>query len=96
MEYVKSEWQGIERLDFKLGGRSAILVCPRTPRADKKWLFKTEYFGAFPSFELEMLNRGYYVAHIKNTTRWCMPEDTDAQGGYANFCQMNLDFTQNV
>lgn len=79
MEYTKSEWNGFERLDFQLDGRRAILVCPKTPRADKKWLFKTEYFGAFPSFELEMLKRGYYVAHIENITRWCLPEDTDAK-----------------
>ena len=85
MEYTKSEWKGFERLDFQVQGRDAILMIPSLPRTDKKWLFKTEYFGAFPAFELEMLNRGYYVAHIKNTTRWCLPEDTDAQ---ANFCQV--------
>lgn len=85
MKYTKSEWNGFERLDFLLDGRGAILVCPRTPRADKKWLFKTEYFGAFPSFELEMLERGYYVAHVENTTRWCLPEDTDAKAMLCDF-----------
>ena len=85
IEYKKSEWNGFERLDFQLDGRKAILVCPKTPRADKKWLFKTEYFGAFPSFEIEMLNRGYYVAHISNITRWCLPEDTDAKALLCEF-----------
>jgi len=85
MKYTKSEWNGFERLDFRLDGRKAILVCPKTPRADKKWLFKTEYFGAFPSFELEMLNRGYYVAHIENITRWCLPEDTDTKAMLCEF-----------
>ncbi|MBE6634054.1 MAG: alpha/beta fold hydrolase [Ruminococcaceae bacterium] len=84
MEYVKSEWNGYARLDFQVKGRSAILICPKEPRADGKWLLKTEYFGAFPQFELEMLRLGYHVAHIKNTTRWCLPEDTDAQ---ADFCE---------
>jgi hypothetical protein len=54
---------------------------------------KTEYFGAFPAFELEMLNRGYYVAHIKNTTRWCLPEDTDAKAFCVNFSQTSLGFS---
>ena len=85
MEYTKSIWNDFERLDFQLDGRKAILVCPKTPRADKKWLFKTEYFGAFPSFEIEMLNRGYYVAHISNITRWCLPEDTDAKATLCEF-----------
>ena len=85
MEYIKSEWNGYEKLDFQLEGRNAILVCPKQPRADKKWLLKTEYFGAFPQFELDMLGLGYYVAHIKNTTRWCLPEDTDAQARLCEF-----------
>ena len=88
IEYKKSEWNGFERLDFQLDGRMAILVCPKTPQADKKWLFKTEYFGAFPSFELEMLERGYYVAHVENTTRWCLPEDTDVK---ATLCKLLIN-----
>lgn len=85
MEYIKSKWYGFERLDFKYNGREAILINPDVPRMDKKWLLKTEYFGAFPNFELEMLHRGYSVAHIKNSTRWCRAEDTDAQ---AELCEL--------
>ena len=85
-----SEWQGYERLDFVLGGRGVILVCPKEPREDGKWLLKTEYFGAFPSFELEMLSRGYYLAHIKNKTRWCLPEDTDAKARLCEYLSREL------
>ncbi|MBQ8648741.1 MAG: alpha/beta fold hydrolase [Clostridia bacterium] len=85
MDYIKSEWEGFERLDFEFKGRKAILIVPNKPTKEKKWLFKTEYFGAFPSFELEMLKRGYYVAHIQNKTRWCLPEDTDIK---AEFCEL--------
>ena len=85
MEYKKSEWHGFEMLEFEFGGNSAKLVCPSTPHADRKWLFKTEYFGAFPDFELTMLERGYYVAHVQNTTRWCLPEDTERQAAFCEF-----------
>ncbi len=85
MEMIRSEWNGYERLDFQLLGRRAILVCPKEPRPDGKWLLKTEYFGAFPAFELDMLERGYHVAHIDNVTRWCLPEDTDAQAALCRF-----------
>jgi len=81
----KNEWHGFEMLEFAFGGKNARLVYPSVPRADKKWLFKTEYFGAFPNFELAMLERGYYVAHVQNTTRWCLPEDTDRQAVFCEF-----------
>ncbi len=77
MNYEKSEWNGFERLDFDLKGRKATLICPKFPRKDSKWIYKTEYLDAFPSFDLEMLNRGYYLAHLQNTSRWCPKKDTD-------------------
>lgn len=81
---TESEWNGYRRLDFLFEDRPSILVLPKKPRSDEKWLFKTEYFGAFPGFELEMLSRGYALAHMKSTTRWCPPEDTAAR---ARFCE---------
>lgn len=80
----ESEWYQYRRLDFTFRGHKAILVCPNKAREDGKWLLKSEYFGAFPDFELVMLAQGYHVAHIQNTTRWCLPEDTDRQ---ALFCE---------
>lgn len=85
MEYTKSEMYGYEMLNFELGGREVTLICPKNPRPDKKWLYKTEYLPAFPDFEIEMLERGYYVAHMKNITRWCKPEDTDARPMLCDF-----------
>ena len=65
MEYIESEWNGFRRLDFVLDGRNAVLVLPDTTVPDNKWLLKTEYFGAFPEFEILMLKRGYGLAYVK-------------------------------
>ncbi len=82
---TESIWNGFRRLDFTFENKDAVLVIPNEPRTDRKWLFKTEYFGAFPDFELEMLARGYHVAHVKNTTRWCLEEDTERQARFAAY-----------
>lgn len=70
-----TDFYGFERLDFEFEGMPAILVKPEKPNG--KWLFKTEYFGAFPDFEVECLKLGYHVANIKNSTRWHKDEDTE-------------------
>ena len=85
MEIQENQWNGYRQLTFQFEDHEAILVVPKEPTQDKRWLFKTEYFGAFPDFEIEMLGRGYYLAHVKNTTRWCLPEDTQRQVRFANF-----------
>ena len=94
INFTESEWEGYRRLDFTFEGRPAIVICPHTPTEDKKWLFKTEYFGKFPSFELQMLSRGYHVVHIKNITRWCLPEDTDVKAKFAEFLISEFGFKQ--
>ena len=52
MEFTTSEWNGFKRLDFKFNNRDCILICPETPCEGKKWLYRTEYFGAFADMEL--------------------------------------------
>lgn len=81
----ESLWYGFRRLDFTFEGREAILVCPKNVNNSRNWLLKTEYFNAFPSFEIEMLKRGWHVAFIKNKTRWCLDEDLDLKKRFAEY-----------
>ena len=54
------EWYGFKMLGFDFNGRQSFLVIPDNPHPDGKWMLKTEYFGAFPELELELLRRGLY------------------------------------
>lgn len=78
-------WYGFKRIDFTFEGREAILVLPENPTPNRNWLFKTEYFGAFPNFEIAMLKRGWHLAYIKNITRWCLDEDIDLKRRFAEY-----------
>lgn len=94
MEIRKLDWHGYERLDFEFQGRRAILVCPKSPCEGNKWLYKTEYFEAFPMFEIEMLKRGYYVAHIANKSRLCPEEDTDMRPQFCVFLKSEFGLNE--
>ena len=79
-----TEWQGFKCEEFEFEGRDAIIVFPN--EKSNKWLFKTEYFGAFPDFEIEMVKRGYHIVHVKNLTRWNKhPDDTDIKAKFADY-----------
>ncbi len=81
----RTTWKRFKRIDFLFEGREAILIFPHSPNESKNWLFKTEYFDAFPGFEIEMLERGWHVAYIKNETRWCKDEDIDLKARFSEF-----------
>ena len=65
----------------EIANREVIICHPEKPNG--KWALKTEYFNAFPEVQNLLLGMGYYVAHIKNITRWHHPSDTDARAELA-------------
>lgn len=85
MQFTETDFYGFKQIEFQFDNKKCVLVFPNEPREDKKWFFKTEYFGAFPEFQIEMLKKGYYVAHVQNETRWCLETDTERQAKFAEF-----------
>ena len=85
MEIKTSEWNGFKRLDFQFNGRDCILICPTVACKGNKWLYRTEYFGAFPDMEIKMLEQGYALAYMQNTTRMCPETDTDMRPLFCEF-----------
>lgn len=81
---IESVWNGFKRLDFVFEGRGCILICPDNACEGRKWLYKTEYFDAFPDMEISMLKKGYHLAFMTNTTRMCPESDTDMR---PKFCE---------
>ena len=78
-------WNGFKQIIFLFEDREATIVFPERPNENKNWMLKTEYFGAFPDFEIEMLKRGWHLAYIKNVTRWCLDEDLDLKKRFAEY-----------
>ncbi len=74
-----TEWNGYKRENFKFEEREAILIYPKEPDPERRWLYKTEYFGVFPELEIMMLERGYHVAYLRNKSRWVKDDDVEVK-----------------
>ena len=79
------DFTDFRKSEFKFGGHDAVLLDPDEAIATPKWLLKTEYFGAYPALEVEMLKRGWHVAYLKNINRWGLDEDMDAKKAFADY-----------
>ncbi len=77
--------------EFIYKGKHAKIVFPDKFGSGNKWIFKTEYFGAFPEFEEAMLKKGYAVINIENETRWCKPSDTERQNDFIKYVIKKYD-----
>lgn len=71
-------------------GREYTIVLPQKGTENGHWVLKTEYFDAFPAVELELVRRGYHLAHVKNITRWHKASDTEARAELAQYMHKNF------
>jgi len=84
MEITKTEWQGYECLEFLFEGYNAYLVKPKCA-PNGKWALKTEYRGAFPATECELLARGWHVAFRTNKNRWATRDQIECTARFVKF-----------
>jgi alpha-mannosidase len=61
---LASTWEGYRCERFVLEGRDCILVQPDVPMRSNPWIWRTEFFGAFPALDLALLKAGFRVAYI--------------------------------
>ena len=89
---MENEFYGYKKKDFVFMDRDAIIVFPENVSFNKKWMLKTEYFGAFPELELAMLKEGYALAYLKNRNRWGTDEDQIAKRDFAEYLNSEYGF----
>lgn len=63
-EFPQNTYHGFIRHDFKLDDNDVIIIEPENPVPGRRWVWKAEFFNAFPAFDLEMLARGWWLAFI--------------------------------
>lgn len=84
MEFTTSEWNGYECLDFQFEKCDAFLVKPKC-KPNGKWALKTEYRGAFPATECELLSRGWHIAFRTNKNRWATKDQIECTARFVKF-----------
>jgi len=79
------EWNGFKIDEFEFEGMKARVVLPDSNASNGKWMLKTEYFNAFPDTEIALVNKGYHLCFIENSTRWCADEDLHRKERFCRF-----------
>ena len=80
-----SQWNGFHRRDFDVNGRMATLVSPKNALPGSPWIWRTEFFDAFPSVDIALLGAGYHVAYVNLSNLYGAPKALDAMDGFFAF-----------
>ena len=75
---VRSDWQGYERYNFNFKEKQATLVVPKQAAEGKPWIWRPAFFGAFPSVDLALLEKGYHVVYFELDNEFANPASLKA------------------
>ncbi|OGV68769.1 MAG: hypothetical protein A3K19_24175 [Lentisphaerae bacterium RIFOXYB12_FULL_65_16] len=89
----KTTWNSFCRQDFVVDGRATILVSPRAAAPGKPWVWRTEYFGAFPQADLAMLEHGWHLAYYTVSELWGGNRCVEIMGGFHDHMASTRGFT---
>ena len=81
----KTLWKGHERHDFLYQGRSTIVVLPKAPAPGSPWVWRAEFFDAFPSVDMALLERGWHLVYYKVSDMYGCPEAIKLMNGFHKF-----------
>lgn len=68
-----SQWNGYDRLDFKVADHAALLVKPKSPADGRPWIWRTEFFGHEPQADIALLAAGWHVAFFQVSDMYGAP-----------------------
>ena len=60
----QSDYRGYRRYDSVVDGCPTIVVVPRQAAPGKPWIWRAEFFDAFPQVDLALLAKGFHLAYI--------------------------------
>jgi len=63
-KFPGNTYKGYARYDFVLGDNPVTVVQPHQAARGRRWVWKAEFFEAFPAFDLAMLDRGWQIAYM--------------------------------
>lgn len=78
-------WNNFECDEFLFEGFEASIVKPKINIDKPLLILKTEYRDAFPQTEIALLEKGCYIAFIKNSNRWGTDPDLDRKARFVRF-----------
>src|SRR4051812_48078263 len=57
-----TSYDGFDRYDFTVDGRSALVVLPKKTIDGNPWIWRAEFFDHQPQIDLALLEKGFHLA----------------------------------
>ena len=88
----KSTWREYECFNINLNGYEGTLIIPPNPTEDKRWIWRTEFLGAFDKADISMVEKGWYLSCYKISDMYGSPKAVELMWEFQKYLveQFNL------
>ena len=90
----QSEYNGCERYDFMFNGHWVTIVIPQNPQPKNKWVWRAEFFDAFPIVDLDLLAQGWYLTYYSISDMYGNDESVELMKKFKEFIVEKFDLHQ--
>ena len=87
---MENSWNGFERIDTAYLGKDVILVKPKKALEGNPWVWRAEFFGAFATADLMLLERGWHVAYYRQNNMYGCPEAVEGMKSFYDYAVNTL------
>ncbi|MEC9092617.1 MAG: alpha/beta hydrolase [Planctomycetota bacterium] len=60
-----SKWNGFDRFEFPVHGKTATVVAPKKAIEGRPWVWHGEFFGHKPDPDIALLEKGFHVVYLR-------------------------------
>ncbi len=61
---TRSAWNGFDRYEFQVDGRTCYMVVPKSVAPGKPWIWRARFFGHEPQTDLALLDKGFHLVYM--------------------------------
>jgi hypothetical protein len=69
-----SDFHGYGCYQFDVDGHDARIAVPSRPLPGRPWMWRTMFWDAFPSADIALLERGFYIAYVDAGDTFASPD----------------------
>jgi pimeloyl-ACP methyl ester carboxylesterase len=96
-EYISTtEYNGCERINFRLNGRDSLVVRPKNPLPGNPTAWRTEFFGGYDSVDRALLERGWHLCYHKVSDMYGCDRSLELMNEFHDFASQTFGLAKRV
>ena len=86
----KTTWNGYEQFHFKVAGRSAYIVTPKTAAPGKPWVWRARFPGYHVEMDIALMGKGFHIAYVDVAGMFGSPQSLAIGDKFYEYLTTNL------